>query len=133
MPPYVPPEIIDIILGHADDELLCTCALVCHVWLETSRRHLFQRIALVRATAYDSFIRQIVHCRRMAPWLKLARILFYSEESANQNRGNRIFLELAGQLPNLSSLRVLLPLNSWTLFTKLSRTKLPIFAIVRHH
>ena len=104
MPPYVPPEIIDIILGHADDELLCTCALVCHVWLETSRRHLFQRIALVRATAYDSFIRQIVHCRRMAPWLKLARILFYSEESVNQTRGNRIFLELAGQLPNLSSL-----------------------------
>ncbi|EJF59577.1 hypothetical protein DICSQDRAFT_138513 [Dichomitus squalens LYAD-421 SS1] len=115
MVPYIPPDIIDIILEYVDGNAaqLCTCALVCHVWLEASRRRLFQHLRFYQPASYDSFIRHVVHREEMQRWLASARTLMYAGDRDPDNiaierqfkaKSNRGLCELAGQLPNLHTL-----------------------------
>ncbi|TFK92621.1 hypothetical protein K466DRAFT_480270 [Polyporus arcularius HHB13444] len=47
MPPYLPGEITDYIIGSVsvwEKSTLCNCSLVCHAWLPASRHRLFARL-----------------------------------------------------------------------------------------
>ena len=54
----LPAELLDMILGDVGLATLKACTLVCHNWLETSRRHLFW-VVVVRPEdeSFDDFIK----------------------------------------------------------------------------
>jgi hypothetical protein len=49
----LPPELIDMIIGHASEWELPTCALVCRSWLPASRHHLFSK-AFIFQSSFNS-------------------------------------------------------------------------------
>ncbi|KAI0750281.1 hypothetical protein C8Q80DRAFT_681062 [Daedaleopsis nitida] len=69
-PMCLPPEIMDMIIGHADDNrTLYNCSLVCRAWLLSSRFYLFREVQLASSAAYDLFVAQVLHNDHMRPYL----------------------------------------------------------------
>ncbi len=52
----LPVELLDMILKDMETETQKACSLVCRVWLDVSRRHLFESTVFRTTTSFDAFL-----------------------------------------------------------------------------
>ncbi|RDX48818.1 hypothetical protein OH76DRAFT_1404373 [Lentinus brumalis] len=53
----LPVELLDMILKDMETETQKACSLVCRVWLDVSRRHLFESTVFRTTTSFDAFLK----------------------------------------------------------------------------
>ncbi|TFK85972.1 hypothetical protein K466DRAFT_664110, partial [Polyporus arcularius HHB13444] len=53
---YLPVELLDMVLENTEPETQKLCSLVCREWLEVSRRHIFDAVAVRSDTSFDTFL-----------------------------------------------------------------------------
>ncbi|RPD69131.1 hypothetical protein L226DRAFT_307501 [Lentinus tigrinus ALCF2SS1-7] len=120
MPPYMPPEITDTIISAVPLEryypiirpsrthTLAMCALVCRAWLPRSRVELFKHIPIEDDHTYDLLVERVLHSETMSRYLTSVDSLALSRHgSARPSKAARLlFVEFAGKLPGLRTLRV---------------------------
>ncbi|RPD75619.1 hypothetical protein L226DRAFT_50144 [Lentinus tigrinus ALCF2SS1-7] len=119
MPPYLPPELVDNIIASITDEslpqlnrILLKCALICRDWLPASRSRLLQFVDLTSATAYNSFVDNLLHPPHSNPYLAATESVWLTDPSGHSPSGerqqwtHRFIHDFAGHLPNLESLTI---------------------------
>ena len=115
MPPYLPGEITDLVIGHVspDSYSLCSCALVRREWLPASRYHLFLTIQINNPTAYTLFVERVLRSAEMKIWLEHTRELRLLNIEDTETVagfpspfGKRSLYEFAGHMPGLESLEL---------------------------
>ncbi|KAJ7735089.1 hypothetical protein DFH07DRAFT_114424 [Mycena maculata] len=75
----LPPELFDIIIGHARDDIcdLATCSLICRSWLASARYHIFQGNPIsIRPGNVQTFIQLIAHpLSTLPPYIQSLELL----------------------------------------------------------
>ena len=66
MPPYLPPELIENIMGHIDDQkTLAACSLICRAWTPFAQSEFFRILhlgpSLDRTTTFLQMVHQSPH------------------------------------------------------------------------
>ena len=108
---YIPPELIDVIIGFITDRgTLYHCCLVSSLWLPASRQQLFRAINIDSPKRCTLFIARVLHVENQRPLLRLVRSLKLSDSPtstiAGEGLSRAILFTLAGQLPALAELTI---------------------------
>lgn len=78
MSPYLPLELVGLIVKEADKATLAACALVSHSWLSATRPHLFEQVAWRLRS--EHFQRTDSHGQHGADPVELGHLLRFLEQ-----------------------------------------------------